>query len=96
MSKTITRAYLAETIHRQLGLSVSECAILVDELFEEIIAALAKDGLVKLSSFGSFKVKQKKARVGRNPKTKEEAVISPRNVVTFHASALLKRKMNGS
>jgi integration host factor subunit alpha len=92
--KTVTRAYLTEVVYTQLGLSQSEAADMVDAIIEEVVSALDSDGLVKISSFGSFQVRQKNQRIGRNPKTKEEAVITPRKVVSFYASNLLKKRLN--
>jgi len=93
---TITRAYLTEVVYRELGLPYTECAELVNGLFDEIIASLQKGETVKISSFGSFEVRKKKARMGRNPKTKEEAVISERNAVSFYASHNLKKAINSA
>ncbi len=88
--KTTTRADLADTIHLKIGLSRTESSNLVDEVLETIAKALIKGENVKLSGFGTFKLHQKNARVGRNPKTKEQAVISARRVITFNPSAILK------
>jgi integration host factor subunit alpha len=93
---TITRAHLTEAVYRELGLPYTECAELVNSLFEEIITALTKGETVKISSFGSFEVRKKKARMGRNPKTKEDAVIAERNAVSFYASYNLKKEINNS
>lgn len=95
MVATLTRAVLAETVYREIGLSQAESSALVDDVLEEIINALIQEEEVKISSFGSFRVRQKAARIGRNPKTKQEAVITPRKVVTFHASSLMKKAING-
>lgn len=94
-SKTITRAHLTDMVYREIGLSHAESAELVDSVFEHIIRALENGEQVKLSSFGTFKVREKKQRIGRNPKTKEEVPISARKVVTFHASNILTDKVNG-
>jgi integration host factor subunit alpha len=94
MSKTITRADLTEAVYREIGFSHTECADLVDSVLEEIIKGMEEEELVKLSSFGSFKVRHKKERVGRNPKTKVEVPISPRKVVSFHASNLMHKRIN--
>lgn len=96
MTETLTRAVLAESVYRKIGLSQAESASLVDDVLEELASALESGEDVKISSFGSFRLREKKARIGRNPKTKQEAVISPRTVVTFHASNLLKDSMNTS
>lgn len=94
MSKTVTRASLTDTVYREIGMSYTESANLVDVLFEELINGLVGDNCAKISSFGSFYVNVKKQRVGRNPKTKKEAIIASRKVVNFYASNLLKEKIN--
>lgn len=94
--KTVTRADLADSLYQQLGLSRSESAELVDSVFEEMTDALLAGENVKISGFGSFILRDKKERVGRNPKTGVEATISPRRVLVFKASHLLKDKMNES
>ncbi len=92
--KTVTRADLSEAVHKEIGLSRSESAQLVETVLEEISAALVNGEAVKLSSFGSFIVRQKNGRIGRNPKTGEEVPIDPRRVLTFRASHVLKEKIN--
>lgn len=94
MGKTITRADLTEAVYKEIGFSYSESSDLVDNVLEELSKCLEEGSDVKLSSFGSFKVREKQARVGRNPKTKEAATISARKVVTFHASNMLKSRIN--
>ncbi|MCD6035551.1 MAG: integration host factor subunit alpha [Rickettsiales bacterium] len=94
MSNTLTRAALTDAIYKEIGLSLAESASLVDDVLETVIIALEAGEDVKISSFGSFRRRQKNARIGRNPKTKQEAVITPRTVVTFHASNLLKQYLN--
>lgn len=93
--ETVTRAYLTESVYRKLGFSRAECSDLVDAVLDEINNSLVENGEVKISSFGTFKVKSKKARVGRNPKTKEEVPISARKVVSFYVSNILKKRING-
>ncbi len=93
--KTLTRAELANAIHDEVGLPRQESAQMVEAILEEIVAAMKSDKIVKLSSFARFTVREKKQRVGRNPKTKVEAVITPRNVVSFRASSILKDRING-
>ena len=88
--RTLTRAHLAEAVYQEVGLSRSESAELVDSILTEISDSLVNVGVVKISSFGTFSVRQKGRRVGRNPKTGEEIPISARRVVTFHASQKLK------
>jgi integration host factor subunit alpha len=92
---TLTRADLAEAVYRQLGLSRSESADLVELILSEISAAIERGENVKLSSFGSFLVRSKRERVGRNPKTKVEVPITPRRVMVFKASNVLKARING-
>lgn len=94
MGKTITRADLTEAVYKEIGFSYSESSDLVDTVLEELSRCLEEGQDVKLSSFGSFKVREKQARIGRNPKTKETAEISARRVVTFHASNMLKNRIN--
>ncbi|MGE3623199.1 MAG: integration host factor subunit alpha [Bdellovibrionales bacterium] len=93
---TITRAQLAEAVYQEVGLSRNDSAQLVDVILEEISQALIKDEMVKLSSFGSFQVRAKGKRIGRNPKTGEEVPILPRRVLVFRASHVLKDKINRS
>lgn len=90
MSTTVTRADLAEAVFRKVGVSRTESSDLVDTIIEEICSALSRDEEVKLSSFATFHVRSKGEREGRNPKTGETAIISPRKVVSFKASNSLK------
>ncbi len=96
MSKTITRADLAESVYEQVGLSRNESSDLVEVVLDEIMTALIAGDNVKLSSFGSFSVREKGERIGRNPKTGVEVPILPRKVLVFRASHVLKDKINGS
>jgi integration host factor subunit alpha len=91
--KTLTRADLAEAVYRRVGLSRTESADLVEMVLEEICSAIVRGESVKLSSFATFHVRSKNERVGRNPKTGEEVPISPRRVMTFKASNVLKQKI---
>ena len=93
MSETLTRADLSEAIYSEIGIYKVESSQIVDQIFEEMILDLIDGKSVKLSSFGSFMVRQKNERIGRNPKTKEEAVIDARRVVVFRASKELKNKI---
>jgi integration host factor subunit alpha len=93
---TITRADLAEAVYNELGLSRNDCAKYVEMVLAEVIGALERNETVKLSSFGSFSVRQKGQRVGRNPKTGEEVPILPRKVLVFRASHVLKNRINRS
>ena len=91
--KTVTRADLAESVFRKVGLSRTESAELVETVIDEICDAIVKGETVKLSSFATFQVRDKNERIGRNPKTGEEVPISPRRVMTFKASNVLKQKI---
>lgn len=94
--KTVTRADLAEAVFERVGLSRSESSDLVEMVLEEISNTIADGENVKLSSFGSFVVRSKNERVGRNPKTKVEVPIPPRKVMVFKPSNVLKEKVNHS
>lgn len=96
MSKTITRADLAESVYEQVGLSRNESADLVELVLDEVMNALIAGDNVKLSSFGSFSVREKGERIGRNPKTGVEVPILPRKVLVFRASHVLKDKINNA
>jgi integration host factor subunit alpha len=94
-NQTLTRADLAEAVYKQVGLSRSESADLVELILHEISEAIARGENVKLSSFGSFLVRSKTERIGRNPKTGVEVPIKPRRVMVFKASNVLKARVNG-
>jgi integration host factor subunit alpha len=94
MEKTTTRSTLSEAVFKNVGLSRNESANLVDSVFSEILKSLISGDDVKISSFGTFVVRQKKERIGRNPKTGQEVPITARSVVTFRASNVLKSKVN--
>lgn len=91
---TVTRAHLSESVYQEVGLSRNESAELVESVLEEMIEALGRGEMVKISSFGSFSVRQKGQRVGRNPKTGEEVPILPRKVLVFRPSHVLKNRIN--
>ncbi len=91
---TLTRLGICEQIYQQIGLSRKDSLDIVQNIIEKKSNALANGNDVKLSSFGSFILKRKKARMGRNPKTKVEALISERNVIVFRPSMQLKNKIN--
>ena len=95
MYKTLTRADLGEAVHRKVGLSRTESAELVKTVLRIISDALVKGEQVKLSSFGTFDVRAKRERVGRNPKTGEEVPITPRRVLVFRPSQIMKKTVNG-
>ena len=92
-AKTLTRMDLSEAVFREVGLSRNESAQLVERVLELMSDALVEGAQVKISSFGTFSVRSKTARVGRNPKTGEEVPISPRRVLTFRPSHLLKDRV---
>lgn len=92
--KTITRADLADAVYENVGLSRAESSQLVDDIFDIMTDAIVDDGALKISSFGSFAVRQKNERIGRNPKTGVEVPITSRKVVTYKASHVLKDEMN--
>jgi integration host factor subunit alpha len=92
--RTITRAFLSEKVYEEVGLSRNESAALVEQLLEEISGALARGETVKISSFGTFSVRGKGKRVGRNPKTGDEVPILPRRVLAFRASQVLRARIN--
>jgi integration host factor subunit alpha len=92
---TLTRADLADELHHSIGLSRAESADLVEQVLGAISDALISGQNVKLSSFGSFMLRKKGLRVGRNPKTGVEVPIQPRTVLTFRPSQLLRQKING-
>ncbi len=91
---TVTRADLTEAVYQEVGLSRNESAQLVESVLEEISSTLARGESVKVSSFGTFSVRDKAERIGRNPKTGEEVPISPRRVLVFRASHVLKDRIN--
>lgn len=93
-ARTITRAQLSEAIYQEVGLSRNESADLLEMVLDEVSQALVREEVVKISSFGSFSVRRKGQRVGRNPKTGEEVPILPRRVLVFRPSQLLKGRIN--
>jgi integration host factor subunit alpha len=92
--KTVTRADLVEAVYQKVGLSRAESATLVELVLKEITDCLERGERVKLSSFGSFVVRKKGTRIGRNPKTGEEVPIPPRRVMVFKPSPTLKQRIN--
>ena len=91
--KTLTRMDLSEAVFREVGLSRNESAQLVERVLEHMSDALVRGEQVKISSFGTFSVREKSARIGRNPKTGEEVPINPRRVLTFRPSHLMKDRV---
>ena len=84
--KNISRDDIANSINKEFGFSRKECLDIVNDIIEIIIEGLELNKFVKIHNFGTFKLKRKAKRIGRNPKTKEEFIISDRNVITFKAS----------
>ncbi|MDA1310254.1 MAG: integration host factor subunit alpha [Proteobacteria bacterium] len=91
---TVTRAQLSEAVYNEVGLSRNESADLVESVLNEVGEALTRGEAVKISSFGSFSVRQKGERIGRNPKTGDEVPILPRKVLVFRPSHVLKNRIN--
>jgi integration host factor subunit alpha len=91
---SVTRADLADSVHREIGLSRTESAQLVEQVLDRISEALIAGSNVKISGFGSFVLRSKGLRVGRNPKTGVEVPIEPRTVLTFRPSQLLREAIN--
>jgi integration host factor subunit alpha len=94
--KTLTRADLAEAVFEKVGLPRNEAAELVESVLKQIVYALERGEAIKLSSFGSFGLRQKSERVGRNPKTGEVVPITPRQVIVFKASNIMKDRINAT
>jgi integration host factor subunit alpha len=93
--RTVTRANLCEVVYQKVGLSRTESASLVELVLKEMTDCLERGETVKLSSFGSFVVRDKGQRVGRNPKSGQEVPIPPRRVMVFKPSNILKARING-
>lgn len=93
-TKTLTRADLTEAVFAAVGLPRNEASQLVEDILEEVCGALSRGETVKLSSFGTFQVRQKSQRIGRNPKTGDEVPIAPRRVLVFRPSHVLKAQIN--
>ena len=94
-SGALTRADLAETVHREVGLTRQDGALLVERMLDLVIEALGRGEIVKLSGFGVFQVRDKRARMGRNPKTGAPAPIDQRRVISFRASQVMKARIGG-
>ncbi|WP_404373877.1 integration host factor subunit alpha [Sphingomonas sp. MMS24-J45] len=90
---TLTRADLAEALHHQVGLSRADSSSLVEQILSHMCGALAKGENVKISGFGTFVLRDKGERVGRNPKTGVEVPIAPRRVLTFRASQMMRDRI---
>ena len=92
--RTLTRADISEALYQEVGLSRHDSAALVETIIEQISKALVSGDNVKISSFGSFMLRDKGGRIGRNPRTGEEVPIAPRRVLTFRPSQVLKARIN--
>lgn len=90
---TLTRADLSEAVHNEIGLSRAECSDLVEAILDEMCDALAQGQNVKISGFGTFILRDKPQRIGRNPKTGIEVPIAPRRVLTFRASQKMRERI---
>ena len=94
IKKNISRDEIADAINKDFGFSRKECLDIVNDIIEIIINGLQHSGFVKIHNFGTFKLKMKKSRLGRNPKTKEEVIIADRYVVSFKASKNILKYLN--
>lgn len=94
MTKNLTRDDIADFINQEFGLTKKDCNDFVNEIIKEIIIGLNKHKIVKIHNFGTFKMKRKNARIGRNPKTKEDVMIASRNVISFIPSKHILGKLN--
>lgn len=90
---TLTRADLAESLHREIGLSRADSAKIVEQILAEMCEALSRGENVKISGFGTFVLRDKGERIGRNPKTGVEVPIAPRRVLTFRASHMMRERI---
>ena len=90
----ITRDNIADFMNEEFGLTKKDCNNLVNDIIEEIVSGLNQNQIVKIHNFGTFKLKRKNARIGRNPKTKEDVMIKERNVISFSPSKYILKKLN--
>ncbi len=95
-SNNITRFHIADSIHNEFGLPKKDCIDLVSDIIDIIVEGLITSDIVKIHNFGTFTVKHKKSRVGRNPKTKEEVIIGERKVITFKPSKNVLKYLNSN
>lgn len=95
-NNNFTRDDIAESLNNEFGLTKKDCLIFVNDIIDTIIEGLKQNGYVKIHNFGSFKIKRKRSRIGRNPKTKENVLINERNVLTFKASKRVLNFLNKS
>ena len=94
MRTNLTKKEIINSIYMQLGYSKRICETLLDDFFDILLEQLIQNNKVKISGFGTFYLRKKQERIGRNPKTNEEAIINKRNVITFKASKELKKYIN--
>ena len=94
MNKNITKDHISDFINSEFGLTKKDCNDFVKDIIEEIITGLKKDQIVKIHNFGTFKIRNKKSRIGRNPKSKVDIMIPSRNVISFKPSKNILRKIN--
>ena len=94
LKKNFTRKDLSHNVHQNLGFSKNISSTLIDDFFEYIVSELIKSNIIKISSFGTFKIINKKERIGRNPKTRVAAIIAARKVIKFKPSNTIKEKLN--
>ena len=94
MRQNLTKKEIINSIYMQLGFSKKLIENILEDIFEVLLKSLKADGKVKISNFGTFILRHKKSRIGRNPKTKKEVIISERNVILFKPSKFLKNKIN--
>jgi len=94
MKNNITKDDIADSINSNFGLSKKDCLNIVKDIIDEIILGLQNKKIVKIHNFGTFKLKRKKSRIGRNPKTKKEFIINERNVITFKPSKIVLNYLN--
>ena len=94
VKKNFTRKDLSKKIYQNIGFSKNLSSNLIDDFFDVLINDLLTTNIIKITSFGTFKIINKKERIGRNPKTKVKAIISSRRIVKFTPSSLLKKKLN--
>ena len=95
-NNNFTREEIADLIHNEFGLTKKDCLLFVNEIIIVIIEGLKTDSYVKIHNFGTFKIKRKKSRIGRNPKTKVDVIINARNVITFKSSKRVLNYINES
>ena len=94
VGRTLTRSQLSEAVYQEIGLSRNECSELLESVLNKVSETLTKGESVKISSFGTFSVRSKNHRIGRNPKTGEEVPILPRRVLVFRPSQVLKNRVS--